>query len=65
MNNQLKKLIEKIIEIMKEEGIKWINIRSNGHYSAKDDIWVDDGDYSIDMSFNKRTHKATINTEEE
>ena len=53
MSAQLKKLIEKIVEIMKAEGIKWLEIRNEGRWNADERRWDDTDDYAVNMQFSR------------
>lgn len=53
MSNQLKKLIEKIVEIMKAEGIKFLTIRSEDKWNATERRMDPSDDYSVDMGWYK------------
>ena len=57
MNNKLKMLIEKIVEIMKEEGIRYIGINKEGKWNRDKNEWEDSDDYQVHMDYNRRIHK--------
>ena len=56
MSTALKRILEKLFEIMKEEGIKSIYIRRSSHWDDKEHHEVDDDEYQTDihMISNKR-----------
>ena len=58
MSTQLKKLIEKIVEIMKTEGINWLEIHSERRWNTEERKYEDTNDYSVNMSYYKT--KETI-----
>lgn len=53
MSTQLKKLIEKIIEIMKTEGIGLLEIRNDSQWNAEERQWENTDDYAINMQFSR------------
>lgn len=62
MSAQLKRLIEKIVEIMKTEGINWLEIRNERVWNPDKHKYDDTQDYSVNMSYYKT--KETINKED-
>ena len=57
MNTKLKMLIEKIVEIMKEEGIRYIGINKDGRWNREKNEWEETDDYQVHMDYNRRIHK--------
>ncbi len=53
MSTQLRKLIEKIVEIMRTEGIKWLEIRNDAKWNTEERRWEDTDDYAVNMSFSR------------
>lgn len=62
MSNQLKRLIEKIVDIMKEEGIKFLTIRSEDKWNAEERRMYPSNDYTVDMGWYKT--RETIEKED-
>lgn len=58
MSTQLKRLIERIVEIMKEEGINWLEIRNERRWNTEEHKYEDTQDYSVNMNYYKT--KETI-----
>lgn len=58
MSTQLKRLIEKIVEIMKAEGINWLEIRNERTWNTEERRYEDGQDYSVNMNYYKT--KETI-----
>lgn len=53
MSTQLKKLIEKIVEIMRTEGIRWLEIRNDARWNADERQWDDTDNYTVNMQFSR------------
>ena len=51
MSQSLRKLIERIIEIMKKDGISNINIRRNYKWNRESQMMDDTGKYSVHMDY--------------
>lgn len=49
MSNAMKRLLEKLIELMKEEGIRYLNIRRESRWNAEEKRHEYTDDYSIDF----------------
>ena len=49
MSNAMKRLLEKLIELMKEEGIRYLNIRRESKWNAEERRVEDTDDYSINF----------------
>lgn len=49
MSNAMKRLLEKLIELMKEEGIRYLNIRRESRWNSEEKRNEDTDDYSINF----------------
>lgn len=56
MSTALKKILEKLFEIMKQEGIRSIYISRNSHWDDQEHRQIEDDEYTTDihMISNKR-----------
>ena len=57
MNNKLKMLIEKIIEIMNAEGIGCLSIRRQGRYNNETNQYEDTDEYKVSIDLDKQIRK--------
>ena len=57
MNNKLKILIEKIIEIMKDEGIRFLSISRQGCYNNETNKYEDTDEYKVTLDMDKKIRK--------
>ena len=57
MNNKLKILIEKIIEIMKDEGIRFLSISRQGCYNNETNKYEDTDEYKVTLDIDKKIRK--------
>lgn len=49
MSNAMKRLLEKLIELMKEEGIRYLNIRRESRWNAEEKRPEDTDNFSINF----------------
>lgn len=49
MSNAMKRLLEKLIELMKEEGIRYLNIRRESRWNAEERSVEDTGEYTVNF----------------
>lgn len=57
MNNKLKMLIEKVIEIMKDEGIRYLTISRQGRYNNETKQYEDTDEYKVTLDMDKQIRK--------
>lgn len=57
MNNKLKMLIEKVIEIMKDEGIRYLSISRQGRYNNETKQYEDTDEYKVTLDMDKQIRK--------
>lgn len=57
MNNKLKMLIDKVIEIMKDEGIRFLSISRQGRYNNETKQYEDTDEYKVTLDMDKQIHK--------
>lgn len=57
MNNKLKMLIEKVIEIMKDEGIRYLSIGRQGRYNNETSQYEDTDEYKVTLDIDKQIRK--------
>ena len=54
MSNAMKKLLERLIELMKEEGIKYLTISRQSRWNAEEKRTEESDDYSINFELSSR-----------
>lgn len=57
MNNKLKMLIEKVIEIMSAEGIRYLTISRQGRYNNDTKQYEDTDEYKVMFDMDKKISK--------
>lgn len=57
MNNKLKMLIDKVIEIMKDEGIRFLSISRQGRYNNETKQYEDTDEYKVTLDMDKQIRK--------
>lgn len=57
MNNKLKMLIEKVIEIMSAEGIRYLTISRQGRYNNETKQYEDTDEYKVTFDMDKKISK--------
>lgn len=57
MNNKLKMLIEKVIEIMSAEGIRYLTISRQGRYNNDTKQYEDTDEYKVTFDMDKKISK--------
>lgn len=57
MNNKLKMLIDKIIEIMNDEGIRFLSISRQGCYNNETKQYEDTDEYKVTLDMDKKIRK--------
>lgn len=54
MSNAMKRLLEKLIELMKEEGIKYLTISQKSRWNAEEHRTEETDDYSINFELSSK-----------
>ena len=57
MNNKLKMLIDKVIEIMNAEGIRFLSISRQGCYNNETKQYEDTDEYKVTLDMDKKISK--------